>query len=301
MTNSARSGSCALKRYGLATQHRDGAYRYARSSAGRFVLHEWALDHDQDSEDIELVKEANPASWQTLERLRNRHDSPSMTKWGWKRFACGQWVRGEHSAIDPADWDALANPAAVIPGGSEIYLGWDLAWRGPDTTALVPLWWMSDDVRIIGDPVILEAPEAGMVDDRSITTAIDEIRARWQIMAVVYDPNAGAAALAQQIARSTGLLLVEQNQRDGPMSIADSRLLEAIRRGQLQHTGHEILRQHVLNAVEKPIGDLARFTRPKHGPRVPIDALTALSMCHSVAVAESLKEPEVPRDTWVML
>jgi len=44
----------------------------------------------------------------------------------------------------------------------------------------------------------------------------------------------------------------------------------------------------VLNAIEKPVqGELFRFTRPKHGPRVPIDALTALSMCHSTAVAEA--------------
>jgi hypothetical protein len=57
----------------------------------------------------------------------------------------------------------------------------------------------------------------------------------------------------------------------------------------LQHSGHAVLRQHVLNAVEKPVGELFRFTRPKHGPRVPIDCLTALSMAHSVAVAESTK------------
>ena len=292
-------GQLRSKAYELST-HRDGAYRYARSSAGRFVLHEWALDHDQNSEDLELVKQANPASWQTLERLQNRHDSPSMTKWGWKRFACGQWVRGEHSAIDPADWDALANPATVIPDGSPVYLGWDQAWRGPDTTALVPLWWASEETRVIGDPVILEASDVGMVDDRSVTAAIDEIRSRWQIVAIVYDPNAGAAALAMQIGRATGLTLVEYSQRDTSMAMADGRLLEAIRRGQLQHSGHEILRQHVLNAVEKPVaGELFRFTRPKHGPRVPIDALTALSMAHSTAVAESLKPPE-PERVWHM-
>ena len=62
-----------------------------------------------------------------------------------------------------------------------------------------------------------------------------------------------------------------------------------------------VLRAHCLNAVEKGVqGELFRFIRPRHGPRVPIDALTALSMAHSVAVAESLKEPEVPRDTWLM-
>ncbi len=294
-------GQLRTRAYELPTQRRDGAYRYARSSGGRFVMHEWALDNDQDPDDLELVKQANPASWQTIDRLRDRRDSPSMTSWQWRRFACGQWVRGEHSAIEPSDWDALASAGSVIPDGSRVFVGWDQAWRGPDTTAIVPVWWSSEDLRVVGDPIVFEASDTAPVDDRAITAAFDELRARYEIAAIIYDPNAGAAALAQQIARSTGLLLAEHSQRDGPMAVADGRLLEAIRRGQIQHSGHEVLRQHVLNAIEKPVqGDLFRFSRPKHGPRVPIDCLTALSMAHSVAVAESLKPPEPPRDSWRM-
>jgi phage terminase large subunit-like protein len=281
-------GQLRTRAYGLDEQRRDGAYRYARSG-GRFAMHEWALDSDQDAEDLDLVKEANPASWQTVARLRDRHGSPSMTSWQWRRFACGMWVRGESSAVDPADWDALQSPTAVIPNGSTVVVGWDQAWRGPDTTALVPVQWVSEERRVIGDPVIFEAPEGGMVDDREIKAAFVALSARWTVKAIVFDPNAGAAALAQQVARETGLKLVEHSQRDSAMALADGRLLEAIRRGQLQHTGHQVLRQHVLNAVEKPVGELFRFTRPKHGPRVPIDCLTALSMAHSVAVAESTK------------
>lgn len=281
-------GVLRTRAYELPTQRRDGAYRYARSANGRFALHEWALDTDEDFENLALVKQANPASWQTLERLQDRRTSPSMTVWQWRRFACGQWVRGEHSAIDPAEWDALAAPGTVIPDGSSIWVGWDQAWRGPDTTAIVPLQWVSESRRVIGDPVIIEAPEGGMVDDRSIVSAFEEMQRRWTVQAVVYDPNAGAAALAQQIARDTGLTLVEHSQRDSAMALADGRLLEAIRRRQLVHSGDPILREHVLNAVEKPVqGELFRFTRPKHGPRVPIDGLSALSMCHSTAVAEA--------------
>lgn len=294
-------GQLRTKAYGLPVQRRAGAYRFAASMDGRFAMHEWALDADQDADDIDLVKTANPASWQTVAKLRERHDSPSMTSWQWRRFACGMWVRGEHSAIDPADWDALTRPGVAIPPGSPVYLGWDQAWRGPDTTAVVPLWWASEDRRVVGDPVVLEAPESGMVDDRAIVDAINGFRARWQIQAVAFDPNAGAAALAQQIARDTGLTLVEHSQRDSAMALADGRLLEAIRRRQIEHTGHQVLRAHALNAVEKVVqGDLFRFTRSKHGPRRPIDCLTALSMAHSTAVAEGLKPPE-PSNDWFMI
>lgn len=266
---------------------------------GSFCLHEWALDAGQDLDDLDLVRTANPASWQTVERLRERHDSPSTTPWQWARFACGVWLKGQDTVIQPGDWDAL--PIALIPPGSPVTVGWDLAWRGRDSTALVPVWFESAERRVIGDPIVLTPPEGGMLDDRDVLKAILSFRDQrgYRIDAVVYDPNAGAAALAQQISRDHGLVLVEHSQHDGPMSLADGRLLEALRRRELMHSGHPVLRQHVLNAIEKPVsGGGFRFTRPKTGPRRPIDCLTALSIAHSVAVAESTK-PVVNND-WYM-
>jgi len=293
-------GQLRTRAYELPTVKRDGQYRYARSSGGRFVLHEWALDNDQDAEDLELVAEANPASWQTIDRLRDARNSPSMTVSHWRRFRCGQWVRGEHSAVAPEEWDQLAVAGTEIPDGSPVWLGWDHAWRGGgDTCAIVPLWWAAEDRRVIGDPFVLDAPEGEILDDRKVVEVFNTARGRWRVQGVTFDPAAGAWALAQQIARDTGLQLIEASQRDGPMALADGRLLEAIRRRQLVHSGHPVLRQHVLNAIEKSVaGELFRFTRPKHGPRVPIDALTALSLCHSTALAEA-SAPK-PDNSWYM-
>lgn len=293
-------GVLRTRAYELPTQHREGAYRYARSANGRFVMHEWSLANDQDFENFALVKQANPASWQTVERLRDRRASPSMTTWQHRRFACSQWVRGENSAIAPEEWDQLAAPGTVIPDGSSVWLAWDHSWRGGgDTCAIVPLWWAADDRRVIGDPFLLEAPEGEILDDRKVVEVFNTARGRWRIQGVAFDPAAGAWALAQQIARDTGLTLVEHSQRDGPMALADGRLLEAIRRRQLVHSGDPVLRQHVLNAIEKSVaGELFRFARPKHGPRVPIDALTALSMCHSTALSEA-SAPKQSND-WFM-
>ena len=286
-------GQLRTRAYGLPVQRRDGAYRYAASMDRAFVMNEWSLDPEQDLDDLDLVKSANPLSTITVEKLRERHDSPSTTRWGWARFSCGAWVRGEDTAIDPVEWDALAEPGLSIPNGSPVWVGWDNALRGRDFTAIVPLWFVAEDRRVVGDPVILRAPAGGMLDDRAITSAFDGMRARWRVQGIVFDPNAGAAGLAQQIARNMGLRMVEHSQRDTEMGRADMRLLEAIRRGQLRHSGHQELREHVLNAIEKPVaGEMARFTRPKHGPRQPIDALTALSLAHDVAVAESLAPPK---------
>ena len=278
-------GQLRTAAYRLPEQHRDGAYRCCRSADGSFVMHEWALDPDQDLDDLALVKSANPASWVTVERLRERHDSPSTTRWGWARFACGVWLRGDGAAIEAADWDALADPFVSIPPSSPVYVGLDLGWRG-DATAIVPVWVERRDRRVIGNPVVLEPPEGGTLDDRLVVEALIVLRDRFRVVAVVYDP-AAAFALAQQLERE-GLPMVEHSQRDSSMALADGRFLEAIRRRELVHSGHPVLREHVLNAVEKPIaGERFRFVRPRHGPRVPIDCLTAASMAHSVAVAEA--------------
>jgi VCBS repeat-containing protein len=87
-------GKMRSQAYGMPTLERDGAYRYARSRSGQWVMHEWALGDTQDREDMAVVKTANPASWQTVEALQERSDDPSTTPWQWARFACGVWLAG---------------------------------------------------------------------------------------------------------------------------------------------------------------------------------------------------------------
>lgn len=294
-------GVMRTRAYGLSHVRREGAYRYARSDDGQFVMHEWALDPEADRDDLVLVKQANPLRGKTIETLRSLQGSPSMTSWQWARYHCGVWVKGEGAAIDPVDWDACkGDPGLSIPAGSPVWVGWDQAWKGPDTTALVPVWWQSASRRVIGDPTVLTAPDDGMLDDRDVFAALKAMRDRYRVIGVVFDPNAGAAALAQQAARELGLNMIEHSQRDSAMALADGRLMEAIRRRELVHSGHQVLRQHVLNAVEKPVGnEQFRFTRPSRGPRRPIDCLTAVSMAHSVAMAESTR-PKTDRGVYFL-
>lgn len=286
-------GVMRSRAYKLATVRRDSAYRYCASADGGYVLHEWSLDDGEDRDDMSVVKLANPASWQTEEELRKRYDSPSMTSWQWARFACGVWVRGEGAAIQPQEWDALTDIDARIPEGAPVRIGVDLGWK-IDTTAIVPLWWESDERRIVGDPIVLEPPGDGtLLDDRRIIDALLRLAATYRVLGVVYDPNAGAQQMVQHLEREHRLVFIEHSQDNAPIALADARLMEAIRRRTLVHTGHRVLRQHALNAVEKPLGgEKFRFDRPRRGPRIPMDALRALSMVHSVAVAEAEAPPK---------
>lgn len=269
----------------LPQVEQDGAYWYCQSEDGQFVMHEWALAEEDDRSDMQLVKAANPASWQTIEALQQRHDSPSMTPWQWARFACGVWLRGEGAAITPGEWDELRE-STRIPDGSPVYIGVDLGWK-IDTTALVPLWWESTERRVVSDVVVLEPPGDGtLLDDRLISQAILDLAAKFQVLGVIYDPNAGGQQMVQAMQRQHDLPFVEHSQQNSPIAVADARLMEAIRRKEIVHDGDRVLRDHVLNAVEKPLGgEQFRFDRAKKGERKPIDALRALSMVHSVAFA----------------
>jgi phage terminase large subunit-like protein len=119
----------------LPIQRRDGKYLYAASPDGGFALHEWALDHEDDLDDLELVKQVNPLSTHTLDELRERHDSPSTMPWQWARLTCGVWAAGEDWWLVPDDWHAAAVDEQIRPG-ERITLGFDGS-RFSDATALV--------------------------------------------------------------------------------------------------------------------------------------------------------------------
>ena len=80
---------------------------------------EWGLEDGEDPDDLRLVKQANPAPWQTPEELRRRHDTDSMTPGQWKRMAAGMWTVGEESAFEPAQWDALRQDVGGVALGDK--------------------------------------------------------------------------------------------------------------------------------------------------------------------------------------
>jgi hypothetical protein len=126
-------GELRRKAYALKGLKRTGAHRYVTN--GAFSMHEWALEPDQNRENLRLVKQANPAPWMTQAALRKRRDSPSMTEAQWARFACGVWGLGGEPAFDRRAWEALESNQDVAPR-RKITLGFDGA-RRRDGTGLV--------------------------------------------------------------------------------------------------------------------------------------------------------------------
>ena len=262
--------------------HED-AYRYARSDS--LAFHEYALDPEDDRDDLQTVKRANPASWQTVDELGKRHSSPTMRSWEWARFACGVWVYGEDTAISDTEWAACAEAGVEIPDGVEnVYLGVDIGLRR-DTTALVPVW-RADGPFVVGHPTILYPPEGGSVQVKEVLEAVENYAAKYSEITVVIDPNAGGELIADRIENDLGVDVTIHSQQPRTMALAAQRLTTAIANRNLRHPDDPELNRHVLSAVPKTVGETWRFGKSSKRS-VPNDGVIALAMAVSQIAAPS--------------
>ena len=235
--------------YQLPTFRRVGGYRHARSDV--FGLHEWALDADQDLDDLELVKTVNPAPRMTIEALRERRDSPSMTPAQWARFACGVWISAPDAAISPADWERARTDDRPQPGEAIWGVGLDLGWTW-DTTAIVPLWVPAPDRRVLLEPTIIVPPRDGQsIPPSQIREALRQLYAEHPFGRVAMDRAAGGEQLAEWIETELRCQVVLYTNGTAEQSRCAQRFYEGLRADPwptLQHTGSPELTRHVLNA-----------------------------------------------------
>ena len=238
-----------------------------------------------------LVKKANPASWQTVKMLRERHDSPSTTPWQWLRFACGIWTEGEEPWIDPRAWDGLAEPAVPLEEGASVWLGVDLGVRH-DSTAIVAAG-VGQDGKLTVRATIM-APGLEGVAIESVETKIRDLARFYTVRGIAYDPWSFRRSAEMLVA--DGLPMVEFPQSAERMSQASATLYKLIEERTLRHDGDLGLRAHVLSGVTK---ETERGWRLQKDPRSkrPIDALIALTMAAHMATANEVSS--VPLMAWV--
>lgn len=232
----------------LRDRDRDGYHVAARSDDGAYAMHEWALGRDDNVDDLTLVKLVNPASWQTLEQLARRHDSPSMLSWQWARFACGLWMASETWWITAEQWHAAARNDRIMPG-DRIALGFDGS-RSGDATALCGCRLHDGLVQPLA---VWEAPEGGRDGDWRVHSGqVDAVIARtyemYDVARGYYDPPLWQSEIEAWV-REYGQPAVT------PWATNSSRMIHAVERfrtdlvaGTLPHSGDAVLSGHVMNA-----------------------------------------------------
>jgi phage terminase large subunit-like protein len=265
---------------------------FTRSVGETFVMHDWSLPQDGDSDDLELVVAANPLKAVSIETLREERESPDWNHQHWRRLTCNLPTRSEHAAITEDEWFG-AQVEEDIPAGERIWFGIDLGWKY-DTTGLQPLWTPSHDYRLLGKGVTIVPPRNGQTTHPdTIKAAILEIHKRTPIHTVVMDISNGED-IAAWCEDELGCPVVDRGQGNQYACVDYEKFMEALRSGWLKHTEDPSLTQHVLNAIARAAtyGDL-RFDRPSSSrtdkweqDRRVIDRLSAAAMAHTSAASE---------------
>lgn len=271
-----------------------------RATTARIVLHDWAVQEGEDPDDMEVVKRCNPFSGITLDGLQAKHDSDTMTRQHWLRFACNQATRDSDAAIQEAEWHAAGG--VPFPEGEPCWLGADIAWKW-DTTALTPFLFRSRTERLLGPAEILVPPRDGTsLNPNEIEKALLRVHERNPIHTVVMDMHR-AEQLASWIESEIGAVVIDWPQSI-PVQVTEYQgFMEALRNGWLRHSGDAGLTRHVLNAIAKvlPRGD-AIFERPSQTrmsseqDRRVIDGLKAAAMVNAAAAA--IPPEQQPEFAW---
>ncbi|HEU0194117.1 MAG TPA: terminase large subunit [Gaiellales bacterium] len=227
---------------------RDGRHLRCASADEMYVMHEWALEPEDDRHDMAVVKLANPASWQTEEALALRHDSPSTFPSQWARFACGLWLAGDGWWIPAEAWAAcdVSETAAPLQDGEAIALGFDGA-RTADATALVAC--RMDDGLLV--PLrIWERPEQVAeweVRSDEVDAAVASIMERFRVVRAYFDPPKWYSEI-DGWAREYGDVVVRYHTNRSRMMAAVERFRTDVMARTLAHAGDPDLTAHVLNA-----------------------------------------------------
>ena len=269
---------------------------FTRSVTDEMVLHEYAVPEDGNTEDMELVKRANPLRAVTVAKLERKRRSPTMTVQHWRRFNCNLPTRSVNAAIMESEWFG-AMVDEPIPEGEPVWAGLDVAWKW-DTTALVPLWVRDHDFRLFGPADVLVPPRDGTsLEPALVEAALHSLHARNPIHTLVMDETR-AEQLAAWAEDTLGCRVVPWAQSPKMAALDYERFMEALREGWLHHTGDPALTRHVLNAIAKVRTEGTRFDRPSQtreggnqDARV-IDALVAGAMVHNAASAELVEQRE---------
>lgn len=266
-----------------AGSSREGAYMRAGNKS--FVLHEWSLPADADLDDIDLVKQANPLSVTTVERLRERHDSPSMVPWQWARFACNVWTQGEEAWLPIGVWDRCLEPGR-IPDGAPVWAGIDLGLKH-DSAAVVVIAAEGDGFRAEAE-IIVPLGDGTSLDIAEVEAAVRRIAGRYDVQGVSYDP--WRFERSAQILGDEGLLMIEHPMTNARMAPESEALYEAIMGGKIVHGGDAAFASHINAGVPTETERGWRLTKRKAKDK--IDALIALLIAYDLATRQEDPEPE---------
>ena len=246
-----------------ATVTRRGAF--TRMESDGLVVHEYAVPEDDQVDDLRAVKRANPLKAITVETLREKRRSKTMTPAHWRRFVCGL-PNKDRAWIEPPTWDALRVDIGQVVPGEMVHAAVEdgvvvlAANRGDEAVAVRPFF----------VPPTYSATEGLVL----------RLAQEYQVRSFAYDRvtfQRSAELLADR-----GIPMVDVARSPERMAMASATLDRLVEGNLLRHDGDPELRRHVLRGVTKETERGWRFVKSHD---------TAALVAMAIAVHEASSGP----------
>jgi hypothetical protein len=285
-------GSVAEESHALAQRIREGLVRMPRL----------LFDHRQAPADVDLSDESqiraalleaygDAASYMPIDRIVSEIWDSRNDVTDSRRYFFNQVTSAADSWVRPDEWDRLADEEHAVPDGAVVTLGFDGSKTG-DWTALVAcevdtgyLWPLG-----IWDPQQHEAHDGcafgrcGEIPRAQVDAAVESAFERWDVVGFYSDLQEFQSYVDEWHRRHGETLLVGKAHNrvawDMKSGKAATAMIEAfhssIVEGEVQHSGHKTLAQHVYNCRRRP--GYGGITVGKSDAKHKIDAAVAAGL-----------------------
>lgn len=261
-----------------------GRLTIAEAPSGNTCMLEWACTAEDDLDDMEIVKLANPAGFVTIAGLEDGHETLEPSTFA--RYRANVWAQASDAVLKAEVWDAM-NDGSTIPKGVPRWVVVDYAARS-DGSAAVQLYLDEERGKVIPKAQVWARrikvagrpqPAAHtLVDEDTIRTSIVRQHIReiheneGEVLGVIYDPH----LFDPEELEEEGFLMIEFPQRLSRQIPASKKLFDAVNEGKFAHDGDVVLRSHVISAGAVNAGEGWRFSKAKS--KKLIDACICLVM-----------------------
>lgn len=224
----------------------------------------WGAAEDEDPTDEEVWKKANPnlaSGMMSIADFRSSIAQAEATSLNsFLRYHLNLWVRtdGAETFITASQWEnACMNPGSTLKPGTEITLGFDGS-ISDDNTGLVAIEVESGAMHVLALWRNETNDPDWSVPREDVLTQIENALDTYVVKAFYSDPTffqTDIEMLSRKYRRTRFSAIWQSRSRMAPMT-AGFKL--GITNGQLKHSGDLRLREHVLNAILKPSGMVAK-------------------------------------------
>lgn len=245
-----------------------------------YVYWQGATEKD-DPHDPKTWRKANPASWITMDMLKNQYRALPLPVFQRLHLNLTAATGDNARAFNERAWDACGD-LPQIDTERPCIIGVDAAPRR-DKTAVVLDQRGEDGVHNVKSWSFEADPEAGLLDFDELKHLLRELNSTYNVSRIIVDP-AHLFAIMDELARE-GLPVEDFPQNASRMIPASMNLYDLIQMGRVRHGNDPMLTKHVLNAGAKEIPPSGwRLTKVNKNEN--IDAAVALAMAAHIAESE---------------